>query len=77
MKPSAANAAAIATAAQQTASATPGLEVTFYPSYSVYDGRFANNGWLQECPDAMTKQVWGNSALNQPGHGETPEHRDR
>jgi molybdopterin-containing oxidoreductase family iron-sulfur binding subunit len=66
VKPPAANAGAIAAAAQQTAGAAQGLEVTFYPSYSVYDGRFANNGWLQECPDAMTTQVWGNSALISP-----------
>ena len=40
-----------------------GLEVVFVPSSSAYDGRFTNNGWMQEAPDPMTKLVWGNAAL--------------
>jgi molybdopterin-containing oxidoreductase family iron-sulfur binding subunit len=43
-----------------------GIELGFYPSASVYDGRFANNGWMQEAPDPMTKLVWGNAALVSP-----------
>ncbi len=43
-----------------------GLEIAFYPSSSMYDGRFANNGWMQETPDVMTKVVWGNAALVSP-----------
>ncbi|MFZ3309259.1 MAG: 4Fe-4S dicluster domain-containing protein [Xanthobacteraceae bacterium] len=27
---------------------------------SLFDGSFANNAWLQECPKPFTKQVWGN-----------------
>lgn len=38
-------------------------EVRFLPSHGVYDGRFANLGWLQELPDAMTKLTWDNAAL--------------
>ena len=34
------------------------LEVVFQPSRSVYDGRFANNGWLQELPDFISKHTW-------------------
>jgi molybdopterin-containing oxidoreductase family iron-sulfur binding subunit len=39
------------------------LEVVFTPSRAVYDGRFANNGWLQELPDPITKLTWDNAAL--------------
>jgi molybdopterin-containing oxidoreductase family iron-sulfur binding subunit len=42
------------------------LEVTFHPSYSVGDGRFAMNPWLQELPDPITKLVWDNAALVSP-----------
>jgi molybdopterin-containing oxidoreductase family iron-sulfur binding subunit len=42
------------------------LEVGFYPSSAAWDGRFANNGWLQELPDAMTKLTWGNAAMISP-----------
>ena len=40
-----------------------GFEVRFLPDYSMYDGRFANSGWLQEMPDPLTKMVWDNAAL--------------
>ncbi len=40
-----------------------GIEVAFQPDASVWDGRFANNGWLQEAPDPMTKLTWDNAAL--------------
>ncbi len=42
------------------------FEIAFSPDYSVYDGRFANNGWLQEWPDPITKLTWGNAALISP-----------
>ena len=42
------------------------LELVFTVSESVYDGRFANNGWLQECPDYLTKLVWDNAAILGP-----------
>ena len=42
------------------------LEVTFVPSSSTFDGRFANNAWLQETPDFMAKLVWDNAALIAP-----------
>jgi MoCo/4Fe-4S cofactor protein with predicted Tat translocation signal len=56
----------VSAGSQQAAPAGEGMEVAFYPSYSVYDGRFLNNGWLQECPEPMTKQVWGNAAQLSP-----------
>ena len=42
------------------------LEVVFCRDASVYDGRFGNNGWLQELPDPMTRLTWGNAALVSP-----------
>lgn len=44
-----------------------GLEVTFAPSLSLWDGRLANNAWMQELPDPITKIVWDNAALVSPG----------
>ena len=44
-----------------------GLELVFLPSASVHDGQFANNGWLQELPDPLTKITWDNPALMGPG----------
>ena len=43
-----------------------GLDVVFLPDPSVYDGRFANNAWLQELPKALTKLTWDNAALVGP-----------
>ncbi len=42
-----------------------GLEIGFYSS-SVWDGRHANNAWLQELPDAVTRLSWSNAALLSP-----------
>jgi molybdopterin-containing oxidoreductase family iron-sulfur binding subunit len=44
----------------------PGLEIVFKLDYSVFDGRFANNGWLQEMPRPLTKLTWGNAACVSP-----------
>ena len=43
-----------------------GLEITFAPDSHAFDGRFANNGWMQEMPDPMTKLTWDNAALVAP-----------
>jgi MoCo/4Fe-4S cofactor protein with predicted Tat translocation signal len=48
-----------------------GLEVVFLPSPSLHDGRFANEGWLQELPDPLTKLTWDNPALISPKTAET------
>jgi MoCo/4Fe-4S cofactor protein with predicted Tat translocation signal len=42
------------------------FEVAFRPSAAVYDGRYANNGWLQETPDPLTMITWDNVALISP-----------
>src|SRR5207237_9573253 len=34
---------------------------------TIYDGRFANNGWLQELPKPITKLTWDNPAILSPG----------
>jgi len=39
------------------------LEVVLVPDSSVWDGRYINNGWLQEAPDPVTKLTWDNAAL--------------
>jgi molybdopterin-containing oxidoreductase family iron-sulfur binding subunit len=40
-----------------------GMEVVLTAGSSTWDGRFANNGWLQEAPDPITKLTWDNAAL--------------
>ena len=42
------------------------LEVVFRPDPTIYDGRFANNGWLQELPRPITKLTWDNAAIMSP-----------
>jgi molybdopterin-containing oxidoreductase family iron-sulfur binding subunit len=39
------------------------LEISFRPDPCLGDGRWANNGWLQELPKPITKLCWGNAAL--------------
>jgi molybdopterin-containing oxidoreductase family iron-sulfur binding subunit len=51
-------------AAQAVAGEPPdGLSVVFRPDPCIHDGRFANNGWLQELPKPLTKLTWDNAAL--------------
>jgi molybdopterin-containing oxidoreductase family iron-sulfur binding subunit len=40
-----------------------GLEISFKPDCSLYDGRYANVGWLQELPKQVTNLSWDNAAL--------------
>ena len=48
-----------------------GLEIVFLQSPSIHDGRFANDGWLQELPDPLTKLTWDNPVLVSPKTAET------
>jgi MoCo/4Fe-4S cofactor protein with predicted Tat translocation signal len=52
--------------AQSSTQAGEGLEIVFLPSPWIHDGRFANDGWLQELPDPLTKLTWDNPALLSP-----------
>ena len=38
-------------------------EIVFRPDPCIFDGRFANNGWLQELPKPVTKLTWDNAAF--------------
>jgi molybdopterin-containing oxidoreductase family iron-sulfur binding subunit len=41
-------------------------ELVFQQDPTIYDGRFANNGWLQELPKPITRLTWDNAALMSP-----------
>ncbi len=41
-------------------------EIVLVRSYAMDDGRYINNGWLQELPDPITKLTWDNAALMSP-----------
>lgn len=43
-----------------------GLEAVFRYDPTIYDGRFANNGWLQELPKPLLKTTWDNVVLLSP-----------
>ncbi len=42
------------------------VEVSILPDPTIYDGRFNNNGWLQELPKPLTKVTWDNVGLISP-----------
>ena len=48
------------------AAANGSLEISILPDPCVYDGRFVNNGWLQELPNPLNKVTWDNVALISP-----------
>jgi len=47
------------------------IEYVFRPDPTVHDGRYANNGWLQELPKPLTKLTWDNAALVSPKLAQT------
>jgi MoCo/4Fe-4S cofactor protein with predicted Tat translocation signal len=55
-----------AQAAPAAAAAQGGLELIFRPDPTVWDGRFSNNGWLQELPKPLTKVAWDATAWINP-----------
>ena len=42
------------------------VEAVFAPDPTIYDGRYANNGWLQELPKPLTKLSWDNAVILSP-----------
>jgi molybdopterin-containing oxidoreductase family iron-sulfur binding subunit len=42
------------------------FEINVRPDPNTYDGRFANNGWMQELPKPLNKVTWDNVALVSP-----------
>lgn len=50
----------------KTAPGQGGYELIFALDPSIYDGRYANNAWLQESPDPVTKLTWDNAACVSP-----------
>jgi MoCo/4Fe-4S cofactor protein with predicted Tat translocation signal len=66
------------TAALPPPSAAPasGLEIVFRPDPTVWDGRFANIGWLQELPKPLTKVTWDATAWLHPSLADQHALRD-
>jgi Fe-S-cluster-containing dehydrogenase component len=51
---------------RKSAKSSGTVEIVFQPSPALFDGRYANNGWLQETPDPITKITWDNVAVISP-----------
>ena len=58
--------AANAAAAGEPRQVASGIEVTYRPDPAVWDGRFANNGWLQELPKPVSKLTWDTAVYIAP-----------
>lgn len=70
-RPASFNSGAAGTVAQELWAAPPAPttdspEIVFVRSYAMDDGRYANNAWLQEMPDPITKLTWDNAAIMSP-----------
>jgi Fe-S-cluster-containing dehydrogenase component len=58
--------ASVPAAASVHDAAADTIDVVLARDARVHDGAFANNGWLQELPDPITKLTWGNAAIVSP-----------
>ncbi len=56
----------VATAATSIAAPSDGWEVDFYTKTAIGIGNYANNPWLQEVPDPVSKVVWDHYATMNP-----------
>ena len=56
--------------AQSPVPAAEGMDLLLFADANVFDGRFANNSWLQEAPDPLTKITWDNAAILSPATAE-------
>ncbi|MEQ1821894.1 MAG: TAT-variant-translocated molybdopterin oxidoreductase [Fimbriimonadaceae bacterium] len=54
------------TASRGSAVAVSGIEAIFLPDPTLFDGRYSNNGWMQELPKPLTKLTWDNAVLIGP-----------
>ncbi len=57
---------AVVAKASALSTSSEGLELVFTPDPTVWDGRFANNGWLQELPKPLTHLTWDNAVFVSP-----------
>jgi molybdopterin-containing oxidoreductase family iron-sulfur binding subunit len=46
------------------------IELVLRPDPTVWDGRYANNAWLQELPKPLTRLTWDNALLLSPATAE-------
>lgn len=61
----------VADAASKIKAVGSGVELAIYENYSVGNGTQANNPWLQEMPDPITKAVWDNYLTVSPKMAES------
>lgn len=52
--------------ARETPEHSGPYEISIQPDPALYDGRFANNAWLQELPAPVSTLVWDNAAIVGP-----------
>ncbi len=66
LAPKAVSVGDIAAALGEPSGPEDGTEVIFKADPTVWDGFYANNGWLQELPKPLTKLTWDNAAVMGP-----------